>query len=251
MPRKVIPLQPDRFGFVAKNLADYSEKGFDLVRDGDSASALWDAEVKAFIDAATLKSLFFTEDWIYIVIDLIASKVSGQTLRVMTESVIDGRLIAEPDEGHPLNDLLQNPNPWQDYHSFMYNVAVELMVLGNAITWYAQNSRQLVTLPAEIVTLDFDRAGKLARHLLHQNRQELRTSDRGSATAFDPREIIHVRRPNPSSLLWGLSPLVPGRKSILFNRYSSDKSSAPPRGRRPWNLQRREIDWRRDDRQQH
>jgi hypothetical protein len=31
-----------------------------------------------------------------------------------------------------------------------------------------------------------------------------------------------MRRPNPSSLLWGLSPFIPGRKSVLFNRYSQE-----------------------------
>jgi HK97 family phage portal protein len=35
-------------------------------------------------------------------------------------------------------------------------------------------------------------------------------------------EMVHVRRPNPSSPIWGLSPFVPGRRSVLFNRYSQD-----------------------------
>jgi hypothetical protein len=43
---------------------------------------------------------------------------------------------------------------------------------------------------------------------------------------FDPKDILHIRRPNPASLWWGLSPFIPGSKAVLFNRYTTDYLNA-------------------------
>jgi hypothetical protein len=38
---------------------------------------------------------------------------------------------------------------------------------------------------------------------------------------FPIEQVIHIKRPNPSCIYWGLSPLIPGRRAMLFNRFSS------------------------------
>ena len=189
--------------------------------DQDMSGGAWDSEFRSFIDAQTLKQLFFSEAWVFIVCDLVAMKLSSQPMRVMRGEVVDGKFIKKPAEGHPLQELIENPNPFQSYASWMYCMIVDLVLMGNGVLWYASSSNYLMLLPAETVMLDFSRDGKLMSY----NVSEI-ASDGGVTgarqTKFAVEDVVHLRRPNPSSLLWGLSPFIPGRKSVLFNRYSQD-----------------------------
>lgn len=182
---------------------------------------MWDGEMRAFMDAQTLKQLFFSELWVFLTVDLVAMKLSAQPMKVMTGSVVNGKFIKRPAEGHPLQQLIENPNPFQSYSSWMYCLLVDLSLLGNSILWYASQSNYLMLLPAETIMLDISRDGRLASYKVAEMQ-----SDGGMQkviqTSFSPEDIVHMRRPNPSSLLWGLSPFIPGRKSVLFNRYSQE-----------------------------
>ena len=142
-------------------------------------------------------------------------------IREPLNKFVDGKFIKKPAEGHPLQELIENPNPFQSYASWMYCMIVDLVLMGNGVLWYASSSNYLMLLPAETVMLDFSRDGKLMSY----NVSEI-ASDGGVTgarqTKFAVEDVVHLRRPNPSSLLWGLSPFIPGRKSVLFNRYSQD-----------------------------
>lgn len=185
----------------------------------DMGQGIWDSEFRAFVDAQTLKQLFFSELWVFLTIDLVAMKISSTPLRVMTGSTVNGKFVKKPQEDHPLQTLIESPNPFQSYEAFMYCLAVDLCGLGNGILWYASQANYLMLLPAETVMLDISREGKLNSYKVTEQQSD---GGRMTQTAFSPEDIIHLRRPNPSSLLWGLSPFIPGRKSVLFNRYSQD-----------------------------
>lgn len=208
---------------------DLEVKSFDLVRDSDPeiAYGLWDSETKAFIDAQTLNSLFYSEDWVFICCDLVASTVSSVPLRIMKKSVQDGKEIFEPNALHSLQKLVDAPNPNQDEYSFKYSLAQQDVLMGNAVIWYAAKAKQLNVLPAHTIRLDFDESGKLKTYIATEaNYMGAVNNDGKNIYKFAPDEILHVRRPNPGSVMWGLSPFVPGRKSVLFNRYSQDYLNA-------------------------
>lgn len=209
-----------------RRFSDYMAKtGYDITRDGEPlvSSPGWNSEIRAFLDSSTLKTLFFSEDWVFIVTDLIANKISSQIMQVMIETTVEGNQVTDFDINHPLNDLLARPNPWQDYHAFMYNVAVELYLMGNAIIWYNAREGRLLIIPAELVTLDFGDDGILRSYLMATNSTDLAGfMERQQMVSFPVEEVIHIKRPNPASLMWGLSPFVPGSRSILFNRYSGE-----------------------------
>jgi len=183
---------------------------------------VWESEIKAFMDAYTLKQLFFTEDWVYICVDAVALKISGQQLRVMRGEVVDGTLQKKPAEGHPLQAIIEYPNAFQAYHSWMYCSVVDLCLIGNAIQWYSKTNKTIMNLPAESTTLEIGKNGKINGYKVSEGNPEDVLAKRENSTMFSADQIMHMRKPNPSSLLWGLSPFIPGRKSILFNRYSSD-----------------------------
>jgi HK97 family phage portal protein len=104
----------------------------------------------------------------------------------------------------------------------MYGMVVDFVLIGNTIEWYASASNQLMTIPAESVTLDLGGNGRLMSYSVSEYESNAGRLNLTTTAKFLPTDIIHLRRPNPSSLLWGLSPFIPGRKSILFNRYSQD-----------------------------
>lgn len=206
---KIIPIN-DKIG-ITKDL------GFSELT-GDNASGLWDSEVKAFLDNHTLKSLFFTEDWVFIVLDLVASEVSNSELIIVEDKEVKGKVRQVTVENHPLIPTLTQPNAWQDYSSWMYLHVVELNLMGNAIQWYAEQTKQLIGIPADRIQMDF-KGNILKQYLIHSDGTE---NSAHEITVFPADDIMHQRRPNPSSLWWGLSPFIPNSKSILFNRYSQD-----------------------------
>lgn len=234
MPLEVVKEDADKSESGAKVLREYealsaaqaisATKDLNLVRDMDPeyASGLWDPETRAFIDALTLKSLFFSEDWVFINVDLIALKIASQWLRVMKAETKDGKVSEVPAEDHPFNKVIEAPNKFQDYFAFMYVAAVDTVLEGNAVIWSGATHDKMMLIPAESVGIDFAPDGSIVRYVS----AELSTLDgqmqKVGAAHFPAEEIAHIRRPNPSSLLWGLSPFVPARKSILFNRYSSE-----------------------------
>lgn len=218
--QKIVPIRP---GFV-RELESHVEKSWDMANNDSVTNELWSPELRAFLDGQTLKSLFFSEDWVFIVVDLIAGKISSVPLVVMSK---DDEGSEAADYEHPLNALLSQPNQWQDYAQWMYNTVVETTLMGNAVIWNGKRSGQLITLPTENISMDFDNLGAVDSYIVSTIREDAGGFRELQGTqTFDPRDIIHVRRPNPSSLLWGLSPFVPGRKSVLFNRYSSDYLNA-------------------------
>lgn len=201
-----------------------TEKSFNLVRDGDSdsMSSYWEADVKAYADAQTLKKLFFTEDWVFIVVDLVALKIANQELRVMRRYQRDGEWVYETAPNHPLNKIVERPNQFQDYFSWMYWLVVDLTITGNSINWVQSISNKIIPLPAENMSIDFDQNGAVRAYVSREYYGEGELYTHSNVTSFRPEQIIHIKRPNPSSLLWGMSPFIPGNKSVLFNRYSSE-----------------------------
>lgn len=218
-PRAVTP-------HFVRELNQHVEKSWDTSGDGSADSELWKSETQAFLNNSTLKSLFYSEDWVFIIVDLIASKISSQSLKVMTSTIKGTETNTEELPEHPLNALIEQPNEWQDYSQWMYNTCVELFLMGNSIMWHAPRSGQLITLPAETITLQFDQKGAVSHYSMTQYSEEQGLREVVGRQDFLPKTICHVRRPNPNSLLWGMSPFIPGAKSLLFNRYSQDYLNA-------------------------
>jgi len=193
-----------------------------IEQDMGDGTGVWSQEFKAWIDAMTLKGLFFSEDWVFILVDIIGQKLSQLPMRVMQGRIENGEFLKQPIEGHPLQHLIDNPNPMQSYEAWLYCGIVDLIMMGNSIQWYAPALNQLLMLPAETVQLKMNKDGGVDSYDVVEFMDSNQELNKAKVTKFKLEEIIHMKRPNPSSLLWGLSPFIPGRKSVLFNRYSQD-----------------------------
>lgn len=209
---------------------EITTKEFNLVRDGFGSDdvgvgSMFTQETKAYMESLTLKSLMFSEDWVFITVDRIASKIAGVPLVVYRrETTADGKTKCTRADEHPLNKLLEQPNDQQAGSEFLYNVVTDLSIGGNSLIYDVKS--KLVQIPFERVRMNFEITGGPTSLESYQittmfNDDGMPLFDKTSLF-IEPKDVCHIRRPNPSSMWWGLSPFVPGRRSVLFNRYSTE-----------------------------
>lgn len=188
---------------------------------GDDNSGYFQQEIKAVIDLFSLKNLYYTEPWVYIVVNTVARKISKQFMTIMRERLVNGTLVNRPYEGHSLINIIKKPNPFEPYSSFIYKLGAELVLMGNAIVWKLRFHKQLIILPTELVMIQYD-GGKISHYLVNGALSEEYNGVFKGVIKIFPEDIIHIRLPNLNSMIWGLSPFVPGRKPVLFDSYTAD-----------------------------
>ncbi len=200
-----------------KGLLVKSAGGWTTLENSFGSSGHYKETTRFTANKLDLKGLFFTEDWVYIVCDLVASKLHNQKLKVYRRELIKGRYLHFLEEGHPLQESLEDPNEFHDYHSWMYVIAVDLVLMGNAVLW-ATRTQGTIPIPAENIELEIsEKRGIISGYLVtdpaNPGLKKLR---------INPSEVIHIKKPNPSSYYWGLSAFVPGSRAVLFNRFTSE-----------------------------
>ena len=204
-----------RRSYEVKSMESF-ERSFD---EDNGTSATWETEAKAIIEGLTLRGLFTDQGWVYTLVDHYARFMSMAYPRMKQRIVEGDEERYEPLDGHPVGQLLKRPNPHVRWSSFSYSLYVDYLLLGNVLV-FKDSKGQLWRLPPEQVTLVFDdTTGELQGYVATEGT----LGDYGiQQTKFLAREVMHIKRPNPSSLYWGLSPFIPGRRSVLFDRYSKD-----------------------------
>ena len=196
---------------------------FGDITNDDLSGGNWSPEIQAFLESQNLKNLFFSEDWVFITLDLVSDYVSRSPMVVIKETPgEDGKVNEEVIKAHPVLTILQQPNELQGYSQWMYNYCVELDLMGNTIIFFAKQKKNLFIIPAETVVLDFDDNAKFTGYIVSSEGFNPFQQQAEGQMVFKKEEIWHQRRPNPKTMWWGLSPFIPNRKNILFNRYSSD-----------------------------
>jgi len=209
------------YSALTNQQAEREIKSFSYATDYSDLSGVFSEEERALIDQQSLKNLFSDEHWVYVICDLVALKISTQKLVVYRKILKEnGEEMVEPAPNHPLQKTINNPNSFQDYHELMYCYAVDLVLMGNGILWKGPFGQTLFHLPSNQILLIFDKEKNLSQYRRYNfNWLEQLKELEGT---YPVKEIIHARRPNPDSMFWGLSPFVPGRKSVLFGRFTSE-----------------------------
>lgn len=172
-------------------------------------------EDAAMAQAQFLMGLFTEEDWVFVTADLLASNFALPWPRVMKRTIVDGRESARPDAGHKVQAILDNPSAFSDAQSFWYVNGVFDCILGNSVLWYMKANEKFAVIPAHEISIEWN-------DKTHFPKAYIWSPANGTKVRYRADEIIHVRRPNPNSRFWGLSPFVPGKRSVLFNRYSGE-----------------------------
>lgn len=193
-------------------------KYLDSYSNMEPSGAFWGSENQAYMDIQTIKSLFQSEDSVFLTVDAIAQPISTLPLKVFKISHRDGKEIKEADMSHPLNKILQNPNKLSTSSEVIYNLVADYTLAGNNFAWKG-DAGNLYQLPAENIIYDFGDDGLPSGYFVASNFDNGIPNIQFKAKLKD---IGHAKRPNPSSAIYGLSPFAPAKRPILFNRYSQE-----------------------------
>lgn len=196
----------------------YRTKAFDRMFSGEAQSGY--SDLTAIVNPRILKSIYMSEDWIYILVDRIASKLAQIPWQVYKDTKPGGEEVLEPALNHPVQKILDNPNPLQPSYAFKYACITDLSVTGNCLIYISRQNRWLVQVPTEIISLDITGRGELRGYDVVGI--DPMAFPVGMKTKIRPEDVAHIRRPNASSVFWGLSPLIPGANPSLFNKYSNE-----------------------------
>ena len=116
--------------------------------------------------------------------------------------------------------MLDEPNPLQTSYGFKYALITDHCVTGNALIYVSSTNRWLVQVPTEIIQMDIDGNGDHRGYFIVG--VDPTSFPVGMKMKLSAKDVIHVKRPNASSVYWGMSPLIPGANPALFNKYSNE-----------------------------
>lgn len=201
---------------IALNNKGYTGEELELFVEG-SGRGNWAQEVKATVDKFALKGMLYNQDWVYIICNFVARKISNQLMMVNRKVLRDGTLAFDPAPFHPLNEPLEKPNKHEGYASFIYKIALELCLMGEAIVWKLRFHEQMLLIPTQNVdpcVID----GELSHYVVSGY-----NSDNAMHTMeLHPDDVIHIKLPSQESIFSGLSPFLPLRKAVLFGQFSQE-----------------------------
>jgi HK97 family phage portal protein len=213
------PTRPDT---KVLRLDDDNQKSLsweDAISADEAGGGYLGYENKAFLAAQTIMSLFFSEAWVFITTDLLSSEFAQPYPRVMKKTYVDEQLVLQPAEQHPIQAILDDPTLYGDAAGFWYRAAVYYNLLGNVFIWRMKANNKLFIIPAHEVAINFDEKTHLPKEYVWNGGD---TESWKAGVKFPIAEVLHIQRPNPASQWWGLSPFIPGHRSILFDRYGGE-----------------------------
>ena len=144
--------------------------------------------------------------WVYASVKKRADAVASVPLVV--EEVIKGEWVANPV--HPLQQLLNNPNPSMDNGELMRLFVTHLDLSGNGL-WYkvragqANEPMELWPLMPGYITATPGRDKLVAKYTYTLN---------GPKHEYIAEDVVHSAYTNPDSLIWGTSPLQAAAKAV-------------------------------------
>jgi len=143
--------------------------------------------------------------WVYAAVKLRANAVAS--VPIVVERWINGEW--QHDARHPLQRLIDNPNPDLDRNEMMRLFVTHLDLAGNAYqlkTRAGMNGMPLELFPLmpQYVKIMPGREHLIASYEYNQNGRQV----------YDGRDVVHAAFTNPDSLYYGMSPLEAAGKSV-------------------------------------
>ena len=173
----------------------------------------------------TLKATYQTEEWVYIAVDLLASEFSRLWPRVKERTVgANGEEEVKNVSDHPVQMLLENPNRYQSKTDFLYKISTELNVTGNALILNPGNAG-LWTLPTELVNIQvesFSNKNPISYIWSPDAYNSSTELEKKRMIQIPEDRMLHIKRPNTSNMYWGLSPLIPGNRTVRLYTYAQE-----------------------------
>ena len=200
-------------GFI-KNFGDAGYKGAAIIL---SASAGWGTNGRT---ASHSKLMEQYRGWVFKCISKIAEEIGALNLRLYRKTGSGDRRDWEPIEEHELLDILDAPNKSIMRFELFQLWSMHDDLVGNCY-WLLEGVKGpedkpvgIVVLNPRSITVKIDSNGSAIEYY----EQEVN----GKITRFQPYEIIHFRRPNPSNIFLGIGPTEAALDSIDALNWAQD-----------------------------
>ncbi|MEO1288762.1 MAG: phage portal protein [Chloroflexota bacterium] len=154
-------------------------------------------------------TMYQQSSWVHLAVSRIAEAGALVPLQVLR---LDGETRLQIEQ-HPLEQLLDNPNPAMSRFELMESTLGFLELTGNAYWYLAGDS---MGRPAQIWSLRPDRM-TIVPHPTNYVAGYLYEVD-GKQIPFDAIEVVHFKRWHPANDYYGLSPLDAARLAIESDR---------------------------------
>lgn len=204
------------FTAVTKSLVD--DSSFSSFVGGRGSSISGGAN-----DATLMAS---NKNWVYVCTNAIAKTISGIELKLRKyntsgddEEIVDSPVLA----------LLAKPNRFQTGKDFMYMIASQLELVGNAYILKndVKNPTELMPLNPSLVTIKYDKKNPAVVSYMFRN-------GAGKATEYPAEMIIHLKQSNPNNVFKGKGTLESiadwidiDSEATEFNRLFFQNGSSP------------------------
>lgn len=197
---------------IAKNLSQDYWQSF-----GQSdESGLFAPEFDVITTIGRIKSLYTREPWIWASAQLIA-----RTLANIPYKVVDAKT-GETVDNHPLEAIIGSGGPWQDDLQMKWSEYLDIGLAGNGfIVFDDARYKEKAHVPAELVTLGFDKANNRVSHITVFD-ENLGHGVAGRGRDIPIELVVHHKLSNPFTPFIGMSPFTAAARPILMDRYKSE-----------------------------
>jgi len=170
---------------------------------------------------------YYASVWAHRCIMRIAESISSVPWKVQTDADGDGTFVDEA--GHPIQRLIDRPNPNSDRREFLTQLVQNLYLDGNAFVEIVQDRG----VPMHLYHMRPDWVRVVPDPVLHVAGYEFRPPGR-NPIPFSPEEVLHFRFVDPLDPYRGCSPLRAAIRTlesenaiVAWNKNVLDNSAVP------------------------
>lgn len=163
------------------------------------------------------KLLDANKEWVYRNNDVIAMEVSKINFQLYSVGLSNGEIVFNEVMSHPLLDLLDKPNMETTKSDAIYIIQSHKKLTGDAFWLKIRNGRKVVglrQLPPDKIRLNLQQpTAEDPTVILNFEYKDVINGEKVHAI-YDPKDIIHFKKPNPSNPFRGLGAVEPLAETI-------------------------------------
>lgn len=153
------------------------------------------------------KILKANKGWVYRNNDAIAQEVSKIEFELYTVGLSGGEIVYNEVESHPLLDLLDKPNAETTKADFLYTLQSHKKLTGDAFVLKIRNGNQVTglrILPPDKIILNLQPPTETDPTVIESYHYQDTIDGKKVDVVYDPKDIIHFKKPNPDNPFRGL-----------------------------------------------
>lgn len=157
--------------------------------------------------SVSTKILLANKGWVYRNNDAIAQEVSKIEFELFTVGLSGGEIVYNEVETHPLLDLLDKPNAETVKSDAIYIIQSHKKLSGDAFWLKIRNGSQVVSLrslPPDKIILNLRPPTESDPTVIESFHYQDVIDGNKIDVVYDPRDIIHFKKPNPANPFRGL-----------------------------------------------